>query len=144
MIHEILKFVAHKYKISEDVILKKTKKRESREPRQLCMYLAKRHTTLTLTDIGEEYGGKDHATVLHSLKVIENEIPINKFFLEVVSEFDAYARSITQDVVPTIQDVIDRLEECSNAFTHRKNFYEQAGQNHILIEKLKTMTYVTK
>jgi hypothetical protein len=146
MLHKILQFVANKYQISEDVILNPTKKKESREPRQICMYLAKKHTRFTLSDIGYQYGKKDHSTVSHAIKTIENEMFTNKFVLEVVSEFDAYVQNTfkPENPDPTIQDVINRLRECSAAFSSRKNFCKQKWDNEILIEKLNLMTYIMK
>jgi chromosomal replication initiator protein len=41
-------------------------------PRQIAMYLAKNMTTKSLADIGKCFGGKDHTTVMHALKTIDN------------------------------------------------------------------------
>ena len=43
-------------------------------PRQVAMYLSRKLTNLSLPEIGNAFGGKDHTTVLHSCKKIENEI----------------------------------------------------------------------
>ena len=40
-------------------------------PRQICIYLARRHTPLSLGEIGGFFGGRDHSTVLHSVRKIE-------------------------------------------------------------------------
>ncbi len=40
-------------------------------PRQIAMYLCRRFTTLSLQEIGEKFGGRDHTTVLHAIKKIE-------------------------------------------------------------------------
>jgi chromosomal replication initiator protein len=37
-------------------------------PRQVAMYLARRHTKASLQQIGETFGGRDHGTVLHACK----------------------------------------------------------------------------
>jgi chromosomal replication initiator protein len=39
-------------------------------PRQVAMYLARRHTKATLHEIGETFGGRDHGTVLHACKTV--------------------------------------------------------------------------
>ena len=39
-------------------------------PRQVAMYLARRHTKASLHDIGEAFGGRDHGTVLHACKTV--------------------------------------------------------------------------
>jgi chromosomal replication initiator protein len=39
-------------------------------PRQVAMYLARRHTKATLHEIGETFGGRNHGTVLHACKTV--------------------------------------------------------------------------
>ena len=43
-------------------------------PRQIAMYLSRELTDLSLPEIGEFFGGKDHTTVLHSYNKIKTEI----------------------------------------------------------------------
>ena len=43
-------------------------------PRQIAMYLSRELTELSLPEIGELFGGKDHTTVLHSFKKIKEDI----------------------------------------------------------------------
>jgi chromosomal replication initiator protein len=40
-------------------------------PRQVAMYLAKKLTTLSLPEIGKSFGGRDHTTVLHAFRKIQ-------------------------------------------------------------------------
>ena len=40
-------------------------------PRQVAMYLAKSITTRSLPEIGRKFGGRDHTTVIHAIKTIE-------------------------------------------------------------------------
>jgi len=47
-------------------------------PRQVAMYLSRKMTDSSLVSIGNKFGGKDHATVLHSIKKIESEIVVKK------------------------------------------------------------------
>jgi chromosomal replication initiator protein len=47
-------------------------------PRQVAMYLSRKMTDSSLVSIGEKLGGKDHATVLHSIKKIDNELNVKK------------------------------------------------------------------
>lgn len=47
-------------------------------PRQIAMYLARKMTDSSLVSIGEKFGGKDHATVLHSIRKIESELNVKK------------------------------------------------------------------
>lgn len=56
----------------------KSRKKEFTQARQIAMYLASRHTTLTSPRIGILIGGRDHTTVLHSCKKIEKELKKNQ------------------------------------------------------------------
>jgi len=53
----------------------KSKKRtkEIAIPRQVAMYISKQLTGSSLSDIGKNFGGKDHATVIYACKQIEEE-----------------------------------------------------------------------
>jgi chromosomal replication initiator protein len=43
-------------------------------PRQVAMYLCRKHTDLPLVEIGQAFGGRDHTTVIHACDKVENEI----------------------------------------------------------------------
>ncbi|MBV9999898.1 MAG: chromosomal replication initiator protein DnaA [Verrucomicrobia bacterium] len=43
-------------------------------PRQVAMYLARRHTKASLNEIGDAFGGRDHGTVLHACKTVQNRM----------------------------------------------------------------------
>lgn len=46
-------------------------------PRQIAMYLSKQLTGLSLKEIGKEFGGKDHSTVIYAIKKVEEEMKLN-------------------------------------------------------------------
>ncbi len=73
----IQKIVADYFNIS--LIDLKTKKRNKNIvfPRQIAMYLARQLTGLSLPEIGSAFGGKDHTTVLHSWKKIDQNSKLN-------------------------------------------------------------------
>lgn len=54
--------------------------REIAQARQIAMFLAKRHTKAPLTQIGSAIGGRNHATVLHSCKTVQNMLDTDKSF----------------------------------------------------------------
>ena len=46
--------------------------RNNARHRQIAMYLVKKLTTLSYPEIGRQFGGRDHTTVMHAVKTIEN------------------------------------------------------------------------
>ncbi|MCR5115775.1 MAG: chromosomal replication initiator protein DnaA [Bacteroidales bacterium] len=69
-IEYIQKMVAEHFNIAVETINTSTRRREVAQPRQICMYFAKKYTKLPLSTIGKNCGNKDHATVLHACRVI--------------------------------------------------------------------------
>jgi len=69
-IENIQKTVADYYKIKVSEMYSKKRSRIIARPRQMAMAIAKELTTLSLPDIGEAFGGRDHTTVLHGHKKI--------------------------------------------------------------------------
>ncbi|MDD6582093.1 MAG: chromosomal replication initiator protein DnaA [Bacteroidales bacterium] len=71
-IEYIQKIVSDYFNIPVDTINTSTRRREVAQPRQICMYFAKKYTKLPLSTIGHNCGNKDHATVLHACRVISD------------------------------------------------------------------------
>ncbi len=70
-IDSIQQVVAEYYKIRVADILSKKRTRDIARPRQLAMALSKEYTNLSLPQIGDRFGGRDHTTVLHACRKIE-------------------------------------------------------------------------
>lgn len=70
-IEEIQRIVCDHYKIPEDMIRAKNRKKEIALARQISMYLSKSMTSHSLKTIGLHFGGRDHSTVVHALQTIE-------------------------------------------------------------------------
>ena len=70
-IDEIQKRVAEFYNLRSADMLSPRRARQVARPRQIAMYFAKRLTTRSLPDIGRRFGGRDHTTVIHAVKRIE-------------------------------------------------------------------------
>jgi hypothetical protein len=66
-----LKAVSAHYNISRTELLSSRRAREVVRPRQVIYWLARRHTTASLPEIGRRLGGRDHTTVLHGIRLIE-------------------------------------------------------------------------
>ncbi len=71
--------VANHYNIDTDLIYGKSRKREINDARQLLMYMAKKELNLSSTNIGMRLS-RNHATVLHALKQIEQRLTVEKNF----------------------------------------------------------------
>jgi len=70
-VDNIQKTVADYYKIKVADILSKRRSRSVARPRQMAMALAKELTNHSLPEIGNGFGGRDHTTVLHACRKIE-------------------------------------------------------------------------
>lgn len=70
----IQKEVADHYRLSVSELKAKKRNKNILLPRQLAMHLTRKMTNLSLPEIGQAFGGKDHTTVLHSCRKIEQDI----------------------------------------------------------------------
>ncbi len=70
-IEDILKMVSRHYKVPRNDLLSSRRSRDVVRPRQIAMYLAKSLTARSLPEIGRRFGGRDHTTVLHSVRKVE-------------------------------------------------------------------------
>ena len=69
----IQKIVCDHFALKVSDIKAKKRTKEVALPRQIAMYLSKQFTNLSLSDIGKNFGGKDHATVIYSCKQVEEK-----------------------------------------------------------------------
>jgi len=74
------------YDIPYEFIDKKYRKKELVRARQICHYFAKKITFYSYSEIGANLGKRDHATVLHSCKTIDNLMFRNEKFTNEISE----------------------------------------------------------
>ncbi|HYQ05518.1 MAG TPA: chromosomal replication initiator protein DnaA [Xanthobacteraceae bacterium] len=71
-IEDIQRIVARQYNVSRADLLSSRRTANVVRPRQVAMYLAKVLTLRSLPEIGRRFGGRDHTTVLHAVRKIEN------------------------------------------------------------------------
>lgn len=76
----IQKVVCDYFDMGIDMLKSKTRKREVVQARQIAMYFSKQMTKSSLATIGMHCGGKDHATVLHACKTVNNLMDTDKRF----------------------------------------------------------------
>ncbi len=70
-IETIQNIVAAHFNLNIQEMLSPRRSRSLARPRQIAMYLAKQHTTNSLPDIGRKFSNRDHTTVIHAVKKIE-------------------------------------------------------------------------
>jgi len=71
-IEDIQRIVSRHYNVSKTELLSNRRTRTIVKPRQIAMYLAKVMTPRSLPEIGRRFGGRDHTTVLHAVRKIED------------------------------------------------------------------------
>lgn len=79
-VEDIQKKVAEHYNIKMSDMHSARRSRAVARPRQVAMYLSKRLTTKSLPEIGRRFGGKDHTTVIHAVKKVEELIATDAEF----------------------------------------------------------------
>jgi len=84
----IQKVVCNFFNVGVDLLHSKTRKREIVQARQVAMFFSKSLTKSSLATIGSQIGGKDHATVLHACKTINNLIETDKSFKLQIEEIE--------------------------------------------------------
>jgi chromosomal replication initiator protein len=70
-IDEIQKLVSAHFELKPLDLISARRSRAVARPRQIAMYLAKRLTTRSLPEIGRKFGGRDHSTVIHAVRKVE-------------------------------------------------------------------------
>ena len=73
-VQNIIKVVSRTMKIKEKQIIGKSRSMEIALARQMCMFIAKEKTNLSLASIGAQIGKRDHSTVIHAYKNIKNKL----------------------------------------------------------------------
>ena len=89
----IMKTVSDYYGLSLNDMTGSARKREVTVPRQIAMYLTREMTGMSLPQIGNVFGGRDHTTVLHSCKTIENRLGENEGMKGIVEDIKQMVRN---------------------------------------------------
>ncbi|RPH32803.1 MAG: chromosomal replication initiator protein DnaA [Bacteroidales bacterium] len=84
----IQKIVCEYFGLPSDVLQTKTRKREIVQARQIAMFFSKSMTKSSLSTIGSIIGGKDHATVLHACKTVNNLKDTDKRFKSQIEDIE--------------------------------------------------------
>jgi len=85
-IESIQEYVCEYFSIDTNKVREKTRKQEIVEARQIAMYLSKKFTDSSLKTIGLHFGGRDHSTVIHAVKTVEERMQMSKKHEHLVNE----------------------------------------------------------
>ena len=81
-IEDIQRVVSKHYNVSKADLLSARRTRTVVRPRQIAMYLSKQMTPRSLPEIGRRFGNRDHTTVLHAVRKIEEMVNADRVLLE--------------------------------------------------------------
>ncbi len=84
----IQKVVSDYFQLDIETLQSKTRKRHIVQARQLAMFFAKKYTKSSLQNIGSQIGDRDHATVLHACKTVDNLVETDKQFKKYVEDIN--------------------------------------------------------
>ena len=87
-IEYIQKVVCDYFDLPIELMKSKTRKREVVQARQIAMYFSKKMTKSSLANIGMHCGGKDHATVLHACRTVNNLAETDKHFRTYLADLE--------------------------------------------------------
>ena len=74
----IIDVVCEHFHITKEQMISKSRSNDIAKPRQIAMYLCKNMTGVSLENIGELLGGRDHSTVIHGINKVEAELQTNE------------------------------------------------------------------
>lgn len=87
LVEFIENLVMEHYGVTRSEIDKSYRGRVVCDPRQIIMYLLKKQTSLSLKEIGNRYGGRDHTTVIHANTTVSNRIQTEEDYRETIKSF---------------------------------------------------------
>jgi len=91
---DIQKVVAAHFGLKLEELSAKKRTRNISLPRQVAMYLARKNTEASLPRIGDEFGGRDHTTVIHACDKVAADIVSDAAFSSIVRELEAKLKTI--------------------------------------------------
>ena len=89
----IIDTVARRYDIPAEDILSKKRNREIAVPRQVAIYICRELTDLSTTNIGREFGNRDHTTVMHSCDKVAEQMKSDIAFRKRIEELIELVKS---------------------------------------------------
>ena len=87
-IDDILEKVCGHFKVTQQQVTSRSRKRDYVLVRQVSMYLAQKYTKMPASRIGQLIGGRDHSTVIHSCSTVEQRLKVDKLFGAEISSIE--------------------------------------------------------
>lgn len=91
-VESIQALVAEFFGVTKEMLAGKTRKRQIVIARQLSMFLAKKLTDASLKAIGASFGGRDHSTVIHSCKAVQDLLDTDTIFKQTADDLEKSIR----------------------------------------------------
>ena len=91
-ISSVRKAVCDYYNLTKQQITSANRTRNISNARQIAMYLCRKLLDATYDDIGQEFGGRDHSTVMNACENIEKKIKTDPIYLKVINEIESNIR----------------------------------------------------
>lgn len=92
-VQKIQDTVSEFFNVKKDLIQSASRKREIVQARQVTMYFIKKHTELSLAQIGSHVGNRNHATVLHACNTVKDLSEVDKGFRSDIEEIERLLNS---------------------------------------------------
>ena len=92
-LHDIIEAVTDFYCVKLSDLQSKRRHKSIALPRQVCMWLARKRTRFSLQEIGGYFGGRDHTTVMHSIKAVDHRVSTDTGFAR---ELDQIASRVSR------------------------------------------------
>jgi chromosomal replication initiator protein len=83
---EVIKTIADFYNVNVEDILEKTRRKEIVRPRQIIMYILREEFDISYPSIGNQVGGRDHTTVIHSCEKMKDELKRDSNLAQEISQ----------------------------------------------------------
>lgn len=93
-LQQVINAVTGYYNVRLNDLQSKRRHKSITWPRQVCMWLARRHTHFSLEEIGGYFGGRDHTTVMYSIRTVEQH-------LKEVPDFSTQLEQLEQRIIGT-------------------------------------------
>ena len=84
----IIEIVAKEYNLTKDILISRQKDDNVAEARNIVIYLCRKKTNCSAQEIGNCFGNRDHTTILHAERSVQNKIESDSEFAEKVKRID--------------------------------------------------------